>query len=88
MGWEKGKSTIEELFSNSIVIKVPKLDEIADRIKCSIPIAITDCYTLAIGNYLSIPTYFMQEKEFDENAQQIIYKEFSIDLKLIEKIKK
>jgi len=61
------------------------LDEIAARIKCTFPIAIADCYTLAIGKLLSIPTYFIHEKELTKKVHQAISKEFLIDLRMIER---
>lgn len=86
-GWEEAKATIDDFLSNFVILRVPDLDEIAAQIKCKVPIAIADCYTLAIGKFLSTPTYFINEKELAEEVQQIISEEFSIDLKLIEKPK-
>ncbi len=84
-GWEEAKTMIDDFLSNFVILRVPDLDEIAARIKCKVPIAIADCYTLAIGKLLSTPTYFINEKELTKKVQQIISEEFSIDLKLIER---
>jgi predicted nucleic acid-binding protein len=84
-GWKKAKKTIEEFLSNFVILRAADLDEIAAQIKCRVPIALADCYTLAIGKLLSVPTYFSSEKELTENIKEIIREELSIDLKLIEK---
>ncbi len=84
-GWEEARSTINDFLTNFVILRVPDLDEITAQIKCKVPIAIADCYTLAIGKFLSIPTYFISEKELTEKVQQIISDEFSIDLRLIER---
>lgn len=84
-GWEKAKATIDDFLSNFVILRTPNLDEMAAQIKCKIPITLADCYTLAIGQFLSTPTFFISEKELTEEAQQIILEEFSIDLKLIDK---
>ena len=84
-GWEEAKTTIEDFLTNFVILRVPNLDEIAARIKCKVPIALADCYTLAIGKFLSTPTYFINETELSKKVQQIILEEFMIDLRLIER---
>ncbi len=84
-GWKEAKKTIDGFLANFIVLRSPDLDEIAAQIKCKVPIAFADCYTLAIGKFLSIPTYFIKEKEITKKNQEIISEEFSINLKLIER---
>ena len=83
-GWEEAKTIIDDFLTNFVILRAPNLDEIAARIKCTAPIAIADCYTLAIGKFLSIPTYFIHERELTNKVQQVILEEFSIDLRLIE----
>lgn len=84
-GWEEAKTTIDDFLNNFVILRVPDLDEIAARIKCRIPIALADCYTLAIGKFLSTPTFFISETELSKKVQKIISEEFMIDLRLIEK---
>lgn len=84
-GWEEAKTTIDDFLTNFVILRVPDLDEIAARIKCKIPVALADCYTLAIGKFLSTPTYFIRETELSKKVQKIILEEFMIDLRLIER---
>ncbi len=87
-GWKEAKNTIDDFLTNFIVLRIPDLDEIAAQIKCRVPIALADCYTLAIGKFLSTPTFFIKEKELTKKNQEIISEEFSINLKLIERPKR
>ncbi|PWI46278.1 hypothetical protein CEE45_17705 [Candidatus Heimdallarchaeota archaeon B3_Heim] len=84
-GWEEAKTTIDDFLTNFVILRVPDLDGIAARIKCKVPIALADCYTLAIGKFLSTPTYFINEIELSKKVQKIISEEFMIDLRIIER---
>jgi predicted nucleic acid-binding protein len=86
-GWNESQTIINDLLANFVVLRIPDLDEIAASIKCRVPIALADCYTLAVGKYLSIPAYFIKEQELTPENQEILTKELSVDLKVIERPK-
>jgi predicted nucleic acid-binding protein len=84
-GWKIAKKYIDDLTENLIILRLPASEELAAHIKCKIPIALADCYSMAVSALFSLPVYFMKERELTKEIQKKIEKEFSIDLHIIDK---
>ena len=84
-GWKIAKKYIDDLTENLIILRVPASEELAAHIKCEIPLALADCYSMAVSALFSLPVYFMKEKELTKKLQKKLEKEFSIKLHLNDK---
>ncbi|MHA1353124.1 MAG: PIN domain-containing protein [Candidatus Heimdallarchaeaceae archaeon] len=84
-GWKKAKEYVSSLVNSFIIVSNDEIDELAALIKCKIPIALPDCFNLAIAKIYKIPAYFLEEKELSSQTQRKIITELNIDLHIIQK---
>ncbi len=84
-GWEKAKSIVKKFLTNFVELHLPEIDELAAQIKCQCPIALSDCFTIAIGSILALPVYFLKERELTDEIQLTIKDTYSVNLIVLEK---
>jgi len=52
------------------------LVQIAGRIKCKYPIALSDCFSISLGYFQNCPIFFLEEKELSKDLIEKINKDF------------
>ncbi|MBD3191658.1 MAG: hypothetical protein GF308_13505 [Candidatus Heimdallarchaeota archaeon] len=85
-GWKKAKQYVGEIVKNLTIIRTKELDDLAAMIKCQLPIALVDCYGLAIGWLMNIPVYFVEEKELTEQLRKTIREKMNIEINVVKKL--
>lgn len=65
LGSSEAGNVMEEFISSNLVmpLEIEGTGRIAADLKCKFPIAIADCYSLALGKQLGLPVYMRKEKE-------------------------
>ncbi len=84
-GWKNAKEIINSLTMNFIELRILELDDLAAQIKCECPIALSDCYSLAIGSTLTMPVYFMKERELTKKVQTRVKDHFNAEMIILER---
>jgi len=84
-GWERARTLVKKFLNNFIELHTPEIDELAAQIKSQCPIALSDCFSIAIGSFLALPVYFMKERELTGEIQSTIKEKFDVNLMVFDK---
>jgi hypothetical protein len=55
----------------------------AGQIRCRFPIALSDCFSIALSHLHDCPVLFLEEKELSKNIAKEINKEFEVQIFII-----
>lgn len=82
-GVNKAKEALEKVENVMNTISEVYLFEKAAQIKCNHAIALSDCYSIALGLLQNCPVLFLEEKELSEDVVNKINEEFVAKIYLI-----
>ena len=80
---ERINSIIKEIDKFIIFIGGEFLFQLAGEIKCKYPIALSDCFSIAIGIIYKCPVIFLKERELTEDRISSINQEFNVKIEII-----
>ena len=83
IGFEKAKRHVESLIFSGLIDLEPTVElmEIAARIKCSHPLALADCYTLALAEKRHLVALFLDRET--ELVREISRAPFDVELEFL-----
>jgi len=83
IGWDKAKNTVDSLLLSGYlnIQEVSKLVESASKIKCERPIALSDCFTLALAQEKKLKALFGNRE--NELIKEIKHKPFEIEIEFL-----
>jgi predicted nucleic acid-binding protein len=83
-GIKKAKLLIHDMKKMFDVLQIEPLHIIAGKLKCSYPIALSDCFSIASGIVKNAPILFVNESELSEKIQKEIEQDYKANLVIIE----
>lgn len=72
LGPQTARSVVEGLLNSRVVklVEAPDLHRLAADCKCRLPIALGDCYAIALARLMGTKAYFRREKEIVEALER------------------
>ena len=83
LGREQAEEIIKEIEEFINFIDSGFLYQIAGQIKCEYPIALPDCYSIAVGFLHSCPILFLKEEELSDEIINKIKENYNVDIYVI-----
>lgn len=83
LGRERAEEYLEQIEEFINFIENRYLYQIAGQIKCEFPIALSDCYSIAVGFLHSCPILFLEEKELSEEIITKIKEKYDVNIHVI-----
>lgn len=83
-GVKKARVLINDMKSMFEITKIDSLHLIAGKLKCQYPIALSDCFSIALGIVKNAPILFMKEKELTKKIQREIERDYNANLAIID----
>ncbi len=80
IGKNKAEKIIKDIEEYINFIGGEFLYEIAGKIKCKYPIAISDCFSISLGIFLDCPIFFLKERELSEGIINKINEDFKVKI--------
>ena len=82
LGREQAEEYLEQIEEFINFIESRYLYQIAGQIKCEFPIALSDCYSIAVGFLQSCPIIFLEEKELSEEIIAKIKEKYDVNIQV------
>lgn len=83
LGRERAEDLIEEIEEFINFIDSGFLYRIVGQIKCKYPIALSDCYSIAVGVFQKCPVLFLKENELSDEIVNDINEEFNVEIHIL-----
>ena len=80
----KAEELLADIGSTCNVLPTERLVQLAAKLKCRYPIALSDCYSIASGIVSKYPVLFMNEREITPQILKDLQSEFSANVVIIE----
>ncbi|KKK44990.1 hypothetical protein LCGC14_2460730 [marine sediment metagenome] len=82
-GITEAKTVLKKIENIMNILSDTWLFEKAANIKCSYPLAISDCYSISLSILQECPVFFLPEDELSEDTIEKINKEYKANIHLV-----